>query len=646
MRRISSVFLLVLVLLVSCSPKPSPTPTATSGPTPTPTLGAPIYTDPSQPTADRVADLLVRMTMDEKIGQMTQVELGSIRSDDITTYFIGSLLSGGDGNPSSNNPQGWLDLVKGFQDKAMATRLKIPIIYGIDATHGNGHLFGATIFPQESGIGAAHDPALAYKVGQATAEEMLATGVPWTFSPMVSVTQDIRWGRTYESYSEDTQLTTSLAEAYVKGLQTIPEGAPQTQGQTLFTLATAKHYLGDGATIWGSSRTGSYKLDQGNVQVDEATMRKLYLPPYEATVKAGVLSVMPSFSSWKGTKMHAQKYWLTNVLKDELGFDGFVISDWAGINQVNSDYYTAVVTAINAGVDMSMVPTDYMSFISTMKQAVEKGDISEDRINDAVGRILTVKFTLGLFEQPYPGAEFVKTVRSEEHVAIARQAVQESLVLLKNDGNALPIAKDTRKIYVAGQAADDIGMMCGGWTITWQGQTGSIQLGTTILSGIKAAVSSGTTVEYKKTGEFTDKADVGIVVVGEIPYAEGLGDKADLSLSAADAQAINAVRPLVDKLIVVIVSGRPLIITDQLDMVDAWVAAWLPGTEGGGVSDVLFGDVPFIGKLPFTWPRSNEQLPINKNNAGGKTGCEAPLFPYGYGLADAGSQPIEQPVCP
>ncbi len=281
-----------------------------------------------------------------------------------------------------------------------------------------------------------------------------------------------------------------------------------------------------------------------------------------------------------------------------------------------------------------------------MKQAVDANDISEDRINDAVRRILRAKFELGLFEHPYPDPTFIQTVRSDAHIAIARQAVQESLVLLKNENDALPIAKNTPKIFVAGQGADDIGMMCGGWTISWQGQTGSIDIGTTILNGIKTIVSPDTTVEYNKDGNFTDKADVGIVVVGEMPYAEGLGDKADLSLSDTDIQAIKNMRPMVNKLIVVIISGRPLIITDQLSTADAWVAAWLPGTEGEGVSDVLFGDHPFTGKLPYTWPRSNDQLPINENNSAGKTGCDAPLFPFGYGLGDAGSQPIVQPTCP
>ena len=647
MKRITSVLFLILILLVSCSPKSIATPASDS--TSTPTLPAPIYPDPSQPIEARVEDLLARMTIDEKIGQMTQVNLGSIQTGDTTKYYIGSILSGGDDNPTNNNPQAWQDTVKSLQTEAMATRLKIPMIYGIDATHGNAHLYGATVFPQESGVAATHDPELAQKIGQATAEEMLATGIPWTFSPIVAVPQDIRWGRTNESYSEDTQLTTEIGTAYIKGLQSIPDGYQTTQGQTLFTLATAKHFIGDGGTIWGSSRQNilghPYMLDQGNMQVDEATLRKLYLPPYKAAVDAGVMSVMTSFSSWRTTKMSAQKYLLTDVLKGELGFKGFIISDWGAIDQIDPDYYTAVVTAINAGVDMDMVPTNYGAFINAMKQAVDNKDISENRINDAVRRILRAKFALGLFEHPYPDPSFIQTVRSDAHVAIARQAVQESLVLLKNDNGTLPIAKETPKIFVAGQGADDIGMMCGGWTISWQGQTGSIDLGTTLLSGIKATVSPDTIVAYNASGNFTGKANVGIVVVGEMPYAEGVGDQADLRLSDTDVKAINKIRTSVDKLIVVILSGRPLIITDQLSTADAWVEAWLPGTEGEGVSDVLFGDAPFVGKLPYTWPRSNAQLPINENNSTGKTGCDAALFPFGYGLGEAGSQPIVQPNC-
>jgi len=644
MKRTKNLFLLVVSLLVACGTKPTPsrgTPTYS----PTATLPAPIYQEASQPIEARVEDLLVRMTMDEKIGQMTQVEKTSIRAGDITKYFIGSILSGGDSTPSQNNPQAWQDMVTGFQTEAMATRLHIPMIYGIDATHGNGHLYGGTILPQEIGMAATRDLSLVQKIGEVTAEEILATGVPWTFSPIVAVPQDIRWGRTYESFSEDTQLVTELGVAYIRGLQTPPEGTEIAPGQTLFTLATPKHFLGDGGTIWGSSRTGNYMLDQGNMQVSEETLRQLYLPPYKAAVDSGAMSVMASFSSWRGTKMHAQRYLLTDVLKNELGFKGFIVSDWGGIDQIDKDYYTAVVTAINAGLDMNMVPNDYLNFIGVMQQAVEKKDISEDRINDAVRRILRAKFELGLFEHPYPDPIFMQTVRSDAHIEVARQAVRESLVLLKNDNSALPVDKKVQSIIVAGQGADDIGMMCGGWTMTWQGLTGNITTGTTIINAVRRAVSASTNVEYDKFGNYGGHADVGIVVVGETPYAEGQGDKADLRLSDSDIQLINKVRPLVDKLVVLIISGRPLVITDQLATADAWVAAWLPGTEGEGISDVLFGDYPFTGKLPYTWPRSNDQLPINENNSTGKTGCEAPLFPFGYGLGAAGSMPIVQPDC-
>ena len=290
-------------------------------------------------------------------------------------------------------------------------------------------------------MAATRDLPLVQEIGEATAEEILATGVPWTFSPIIAVPQDIRWGRTYEFFSEDTQLVTDLGAAYIKGLQTIPDGYQASAGQTLFTLATPKHFLGDGGTIWGSSRNGNYMLDQGNMQVNEETLRKLYLPPYHAAVKSGAMSIMASFSSWKGTKMHAQRYLLTDVLKNELGFTGFIISDWGGIDQIDPDYYTAVVTAINAGVDMNMVPNDYVSFIGVMKQAIEKKDIAEERINDAVRRILRAKFALGLFEHPDPDPAFMQTVRSDAHIAIARQAVRKSLVLLKNDRSALPINK-------------------------------------------------------------------------------------------------------------------------------------------------------------------------------------------------------------
>ena len=598
--------------------------------------------DPLQSIEARVEDLLKLMTLEEKNGQMTQVEKNSIKPGDITKYYIGSILSGGGGSPSENTPQAWYAMIEGFQNEALRTRLQIPVIYGVDAVHGHGNLRNATIFPHNIGLGAANDPALIEKIGRATAEEMLATGIPWNFAPVVAVVQDVRWGRTYEGYSESTEIVTSLGTAYIKGLQSLTDGDAPAPGQSIFVLATPKHFIGDGATVWSSSHTENYELDQGNMQVPEETVRELYLPPYQSAIDAGAMNVMASFSSWKGTKMHAQQYLLTEVLKDELGFNGFIVSDWQAIDQIYpDDYYASVVTAINAGIDMNMVPTAYVTFIDTMKQAVANGDIPESRVDEAVRRILRVKFALGLFENPMPDKKYQASVRSREHLDLARQAVRESLVLLKNDNNVLPLFKETPIIFVAGEGANDLGLQSGGWTLEWQGKPGNDNEGTTIFSAIKATVGNNTKVEYTRDGDFSEfkdsdgnpmVADVGIVVLAEKPYAEGIGDKADISLSDSENHLITQVKGQSKTVIVILISGRPRVITKQLPLADGWVAAWLPGTEGSGIADVLFGDYPFTGKLSYSWPRSNEQLPININNSAGKTGCDAPLFPLGYGL--------------
>ncbi|HPS41141.1 MAG TPA: glycoside hydrolase family 3 protein [Anaerolineaceae bacterium] len=634
MKRLFVVFTCVLLMACGCMPARQaavPAPAAASG-----------------DVQARVESLLQQMTLDEKIGQMTQVEFSSMIKGDVTKYFIGSVISGGGGAPSPNTPLNWVKMMKRFQDEALATRLGIPMIYGLDAVHGFGALYGATIFPQEIGLGATRDPELVRQVAAATAQEMRAAGVPWNFGPIVAAPQDIRWGRTYESFSEDTALVSELGSAAVSGLQSLPAGEPAAEGQSLYVLATAKHYLGDGGTTFGSSTQyiqQQYLLDQGDMRMSEADVRRLFLPEYKAAVDADVQSIMVSFSSWNGEKMHGSKYWITDVLKGELGFKGFVVSDWGGIDQVGMTYDEGLVTSINAGIDMVMVPYDYFSFIKGMQAAVEKGKIPIERIDDAVRRILTVKFELGLFDQPYPEQARVEVIGSAEHRALARQAVSESLVLLKNENKALPIPKDTPLIYVAGVAADDMGVQCGGWTTQWQGESGDIQPGTTLLEGMRAAVSQNTTITYSAAGVFDGMAEYGIAVVGEFPYAEGIGDRSELTLSGADQIVIRNLREHSKKLIVVIVSGRPLVITDVYPLGDAWVAAWLPGTEGAGVSDNLFGDQPFTGKLPYTWPRFNKQLPLNLNNSAGLKGCEAPLFPYGYGLGEAGSKPIKWIEC-
>ncbi len=594
----------------------------TPGPTAVPVPEDAAYKQADLPIKDRVADLLERMTLEEKVGQMTLVEKGSIVESDITQHTIGGLLSGGGGYPETNTAEAWAEMVDGFQEYALESRLGIPLIYGVDAVHGHNNVYGAVIFPHNIGLGAAGDAELMERIGQATAIEMVTTGIYWNYAPAVSVPQDVRWGRTYEGYSEDTELVSTLAMAYLRGLQGDELSDPLT------VLATPKHFVGDGGTAWGSSTTPGYQIDQGVTDVDEATLRAIHLPPYVDTIEAGARNIMISYSSWGGMKMHAQKYLIAGVLKGELGFEGFVVSDWGGIDQITDDYYEAVVTAINAGVDMNMVPYEYGRFIDTLIDAVESGDVPLERVDDAVRRILMVKYELGLFDHPFSNESLLDQVGSEAHRALAREAVSKSLVLLKNDGDTLPLLKETPLINVAGLGADDIGMQCGGWTIEWQGKTGDITTGTTILEGIQSAVSADTVVDYDPFGHFDSPADVCVAVIGEEPYAEGQGDSDSLSLTIADKRMLRRLPDQCGKIVVVLISGRPLIVTEYVDGWDAFVAAWLPGTEGQGVTDVLFGDYPFTGQLPYTWPRSMDQVPLSALEESG----EEPLFPFGYGL--------------
>ncbi len=582
-----------------------------------------------------VEQLLQQMTLGEKIGQMTQVEKNSIKPGDIAKYGIGSILSGGGGNPEPNNPENWRNMVNGFIEESLTSRLGIPLIYGSDCVHGHNNCVDATIFPHNVGLGAAGETDLVERIAAATAQEMMATGVRWNFAPAVSLPIDLRWGRSYEGFSQDPAMISEMAAAYVRGLI----GGDMTTG----VLPSVKHFVGDGAASWGSStritaeqweliesdptlanakvgefmmdllKIGAWQIDQGVSEIDEATLREMHLPPYAATIAEGAMNIMVSYSSWGGFKMHAQKYLLTDVLKGEMGFNGFLVTDWEAIDQIDDDFYTAVVACINAGIDMNMVPFNYMRYIETLTEAVNKGDVPMSRIDDAVRRILRAKMMMGVFDQPICDTP-LSVVGCEPHRELAREAVRKSLTCLKNE-NAMPIAKDSAGLLVAGRHAHDIGLQCGGWTIEWMGGAGAITSGTTILDGIKEAVGDTAEIVYSEDGEFAGaKAKTAFVVVGEEPYAEGMGDRSDLHLAADQVEMIRKVRQNCEKLVVMVLSGRPIIVSDWIDEVDGLIAGWLPGTEGDGVADVLFGDHPFKGQLRYTWPRSMGQIPLGTDD--------------------------------
>ncbi len=583
---------------------------------------------PRARAADRPADIdtkaqaiLRQMTLDEKIGQMTQVDMLAVKDKaDIARYSFGSMLSGGDSDPSDNSPKVWAAAYDDYQAWAVKSRLKLPLLYGVDAVHGHNNIDGAVIFPHNIGLGATRDPALVEKAARATAVEVSATGIAWAFAPCIAVARNIRWGRTYESFGESPELVETMAAASVRGLQGTDIAAPTA------VLACAKHFLGDGGTTDGK--------DQGNTECDEATLRRVHLAGYRAAVKAGVGSIMVSFSSWNGTKMHDNKHLVTEVLKGELGFQGFLVSDWAAIDQISPDYKADIERAINAGLDMAMIPygpgqpNNYRDFIRLLKELVVEGRVPQSRIDDAVLRILRVKLRSRIMRHPFADPALLAKIGCPEHRDIARQCVRESLVLLKNEKHALPLSKEIKHLVVVGKAADDIGIQCGGWTISWQGKPGqAVHGGTTILSAIRRSVSKNAKVSYSADGTIDAAADAVLAVVGETPYAEGLGDRKDLALPAHDTNLVKLARKSGKPVIIVLISGRPMIINEALDNCDAFIAAWLPGTEGQGVADVLLGDHKPTGKLPHTWPRSMSQVPCAEGKCAG-----TPLFSYGFGL--------------
>ncbi|XP_048435368.1 beta-glucosidase BoGH3B isoform X3 [Pyrus x bretschneideri] len=593
------------------------------------------YKDPKQPLNTRIKDLLSRMTLEEKIGQMVQIERSVASSEVMKKYFIGSILSGGGSVPAQKaSPEAWINMVNDFQNGSLSTRLGIPMIYGIDAVHGHNNVYKATIFPHNIGLGATRDPVLVKRIGAATALEARATGIPYVFAPCIAVCRDPRWGRCYESYSEDHKIVQAMTEI-IPGLQgELPansrKGIPFVGGNKK-VAACAKHYVGDGGTTRG--------INENNTVINRHGLLSIHMPGYYDSIIKGVATIMVSYSSWNGVKMHANHDLVTGFLKNTLHFRGFVISDWEGIDRITSpphaNYSYSIQAGINAGIDMVMVPYNYTEFIDGLSSLVKNGIIPMSRIDDAVKRILRVKFVMGLFEEPLADRSLVDQLGSKEHRELAREAVRRSLVLLKNGKSAdeplLPLPKKASKILVAGSHADNLGYQCGGWTIEWQGLSGNnLTEGTTILSAIKNTVDPKTKVVYKENpdADFVKSNDFSyaIVVVGEHPYAETFGDSLNLTIPDPGPSTITNVCGSV-KCVVIVISGRPVVIQPYVPLMDALVAAWLPGTEGQGVADVLFGDYGFTGKLSRTWFKTVDQLPMNVGDA-----HYDPLFPFGYGL--------------
>lgn len=573
--------------------------------------------------APQVQALLDQMTLAEKIGQMTQVDSDALKQhpDDVKKLFLGSVLSGGNSNPADNSAATWRKHAAQFQERALKTRLQIPLLYGIDAVHGHNNVLGAVVFPHNIGLGATHNPALIEKAARVTATEIAATSMHWAFAPCVAVVQNVRWGRSYESFSSDPVLVGQLGAAANRGFQTALPGGFQV-------LACTKHFAGDGGTKNG--------VDQGDTQGDEATLRKLHLAPYADAIQAGTKSIMVSYSSWNGQKMHGHKQLLTDVLKGEMGFSGFLVSDWAAIDQLPGDYKSDIEASINAGLDMIMIPNgvgqtnNYRKFITFLTELVQEKKVSPARIDDAVRRILTVKLEMGLFAHPFAAPELANQIGSQEHRAVARECVRESLVVLKHEKQTLPLSKRIKHLAVLGKAADDLGIQCGGWTIDWQGEPGNqMPGGTTILKAIRETVSPETKVTFSADGNDIKSADAIIVVVGELPYAEMNGDRSDLRLPTKDLALIERADKTGAPVITILLSGRPLVLGAALEHSDAFLAAWLPGTEGHGVTDVLFGDFKPTGKLPLTWLKDNEALADGVDQ---KTPAK-PLFPLGFGLS-------------
>ncbi len=623
MKKLWILFSLILLVLLSACAQSEPVLTETTEPTTI--ITEPIETTiPSEPIEtviptetlideeyEFIQNLMSTLTLEEKVGQMLQAEKGYITPLEVTQYNIGSILSGGGSHPEAydDSPDDWYQMVRTYQEAALNSSSEIPLIYGVDAVHGHNNVYGATIFPHNINLGMTRNEDLIRQIGMATAAEVKSTGIHWNFSPAVSVTQDIRWGRTYESFSEDPSIHHMFISAYIEGLQAYD------------VIATAKHFVADGGTTNG--------IDQGDVIATEAEIRELHLPPYIDAIEAGVESIMISFSSINGLKMHGNDYWITDILKEELGFEGIIVSDWNATFQLPGDFRTQLATAINAGIDVLMLPSDWKNAHQEIIAAVQTEMILESRIDEAVTRILTVKYRNNLFTNPYDQLDSLTHFGTYEHKLLARQAASESFVLLKNN-QALPLTS-SENIFVTGPASDHVGYLAGGWTTYWQGNT-NCDIGTGV--SIKRAFDNYLLDYQKATESSLNDADTVVVVFTEVPYAEGAGDTSNPSIFGDKAhpdnelayqQALSA-KAAGKKVIGVLASGRPLLLGDTLDTFDAFIAIFLPGSEGGSaLVNSLYGITPFTGQLSFTWPASLSYFTIGKTES-------TVLFPIGYGL--------------
>lgn len=612
------------------------------------TLITPLHSAINPAHEEQIDTLIAQMSLDEKLGQLSMIMENQLVTSDVTNYYLGSVLVG----PGISYHSGletppiatkWADRYDSFQNAALATPREIPLLVVADAIHGHGEAVGATVFPHNIGLAATGDVNLMQQLGALVAREVAATGVDGILGPCVAINRDIRWGRTYEGWGDHPNVSYGMISAFIQGVQAPYNGADSI-------LACAKHYIADGGSTWGTGRDG--RIDQGNVQVDEATLRALHLPPYEEAIGAGVSMIMAGYGKWNGVELHHHKFLLTDLLKTELGFDGVLVSDFNGfIDSAHPEIDTmaeAAPSALNAGIDVFMMGDGWKQFAPAIKAALNDGAVSEARINDAVRRVLRVKLRHGLFEKPLTDRTLTNAgvLGSAEHRAISREAAQKSLVLLRNQNDRLPLSKSS-KILLVGSKANDVGVQCGGWTIEWGGVTGSTAssyiTGTTLLQGLQAAVGgSGGGVTHSTDGNVSGDFDVIIVAVGENPTAEWNGDNADLALTATEASLLRNLEAKGLPIVVVLFANRPLIVTERIDQWDSLIMAWLPGTEGGlALADCIFGDTPFTGRLPVAWPRSKEQFPLNFGEQ-----AKNPLFPRGFGIDTSATRIASRKLTP